>query len=644
MSGTGLYADGVAEHAEGSPADASAEREFPCAALLPQSITETLHRMARERRTTVRSILLQALELSGLLLSPCPSHGEFGLSNAEAFGEGAKDRLRTTAAHLDSVLASVPMGIVIVGLDRRIMVANARATQIFRRACGELVGATTHILYDNDEQSAAVEQRLYPILNAGGGVDEELQMRRGDGTLFWARVVGRRVSMTAPSLGIVWVVDDITERKATEQALAANFQFQRVLIDTIPVPLFVKDTQARYIDANAAFERWVGIDRHALSGKTVYDVAPPDLARTYHEADTSLLASPGTQVYETHAKSADGVERTVEFSKAVFFDASGAPAGIVGVMVDISERKRMEQALRERQELFEQIFVANLAVKLLIDPADGRIVDANPAAAEFYGYSLDTLRAMRISDINTLAPTEIQEEMERARTEKRKYFLFQHRLSSGELRDVEVYSSPIPVNQRLLLLSLIHDITERRKAEEALRRLATIDSLTGLSNRRTFLEVADAELTRGRRYRHPTAVLMVDIDYFKRINDAHGHAVGDETLRRVGGVFRDVLRQTDLVGRLGGEEFGIVLPATGVDAACNAAERLRSRIAEIEVFASTGVVRPTVSIGVTVVEDTDTSMEKALGQADAALYRAKELGRNRIERAAQAARPEFGQA
>ena len=381
----------------------------------------------------------------------------------------AEEALGASAARLTAILDSTPLGIAIVGPDRRFQIVNPKMTHIVQRGVEELVASSTRALYADEATFEDVGRRLYTVMNRGGLVCEEVRMCRGDGTPFWARIVGQRVSMDDPALGIVWVVDDVSERKAMEQALKASLEFQRVLIDTVPIPIFVKDSACRYIDANAAFERWIGIDRKELHGKSVRDITPPERAQTYEEADRALLACPHTQVYEAQARGADGVDLDVEFSKAVFLGPSGAPAGIVGAMINITERKRAEQALRERQELFERIFVANSAVKLLIDPVEGWIVDANPAAAAFYGYPLETLRTLRITDLNILSPEDVAKEMERAAREKRTHFLFPHRLASGEIRDVEVYSSRIAVNGRTLLLSLIHDITDRRQAETALR-------------------------------------------------------------------------------------------------------------------------------------------------------------------------------
>jgi PAS domain S-box-containing protein len=135
---------------------------------------------------------------------------------------------------------------------------------------------------------------------------------------------------------------------------------------------------------------------------------------------------------------------------------------------ELSQRRLIEAALRASEERHRQMFTNNQAVKLLIDPTSGAIVDANPAAVKFYGYSLAQLQKMSISDINNLSPTEVKIEMNRAARSEQSYFLFKHRLASGELRDVEVYSGPVEVGAQTLLFSIVHDITERALAEAAL--------------------------------------------------------------------------------------------------------------------------------------------------------------------------------
>lgn len=170
---------------------------------------------------------------------------------------------------------------------------------------------------------------------------------------------------------------------------------------------------------------------------------------------------------------------------------------------------------------------------------------------------------------------------------------------------------------------------------EDILRLASTDVLTGVANRRSFFERGGELLANARRRHSPLALLATDIDYFKKINDAYGHAAGDEALRRFAAVCRDLLRPLDLLGRLGGEEFAVLLPDTTLAGALRVAERLREAVAAARVSQEGGTsFSMTVSIGVGEIPPDDASLEPTLAAADRALYRAKQSGRNRVERAA----------
>ncbi|WP_158284616.1 PAS domain S-box protein [Azospirillum sp. TSO35-2] len=380
-----------------------------------------------------------------------------------------EEELAESRLQLDAILDNAPVGVVMVDGDRVIRRANKAFAATFQHRLEDIVGSKSRVIYGDDRVFEELGRRAYPLMSAGGQFDEEVMMRRADGTDIRCRLLGRSLKADDPSRGYVWAVEDITIRWRAEQALNDRAGFQRVLLDTVPVPIFVQDVLGHYVDANGAFERWMGIDRQALFGRTVFDLAPAELAEVDEAVDRALLTDQQPQSYETQLRCADGTLRDVLFSKAVYCRTGGKPAGIVGAVMDISERKHAEQALRERQQLFEQIFVSSCAVKLLVDPESGMIVDANPAAAEFYGYPLDQLRSMRIHEINILPPEQVSAEIRDARAAGRQHFRFRHRLASGEIRDVEVYSSNAVVHGRTLLMSLIHDITERCIAEEALR-------------------------------------------------------------------------------------------------------------------------------------------------------------------------------
>lgn len=168
---------------------------------------------------------------------------------------------------------------------------------------------------------------------------------------------------------------------------------------------------------------------------------------------------------------APGVPFAVAYSYLVFVVVMSALLIVATIIRNTYQRARREAetALRQSEAQYRQVFETNQAVKLIINPADSCIVAANQAACRFYGYPLDVLTSLRISDINTLPPVKIQQEMERAKHEERLYFNFRHRLASGEVRDVEVFSGPVVTSDGPLLYSIIHDITQRKQAEAALR-------------------------------------------------------------------------------------------------------------------------------------------------------------------------------
>lgn len=171
---------------------------------------------------------------------------------------------------------------------------------------------------------------------------------------------------------------------------------------------------------------------------------------------------------------------------------------------------------------------------------------------------------------------------------------------------------------------------ELAEANDRLLVLATTDSLTGLANRRHFLEKLQEEISRSQRYGRPFSVAMVDADHFKSVNDTYGHDIGDKVLQRLSNLMTGAARDVDCVGRLGGEEFAILLPETAVEGAKVFCERLLAHIREAEVDTGGEPLRFTVSIGLTEVCQGETKTDVILNRADEALYEAKEGGRDRV--------------
>lgn len=178
---------------------------------------------------------------------------------------------------------------------------------------------------------------------------------------------------------------------------------------------------------------------------------------------------------------------------------------------------------------------------------------------------------------------------------------------------------------------IIEDITKRKIMEKELEKLATTDPLTGAKNRRSFLHLFEKEIKRSKRYNYSLALLMMDIDHFKQVNDNFGHDIGDKILKLLVAKSHSVLRDSDLFGRWGGEEFIILLPETDLPHASAATERLRGELAKSELVTNDGVnINFTVSIGFTIIENQNIAIDDIIKKADKALYMAKEQGRNRV--------------
>jgi diguanylate cyclase (GGDEF)-like protein len=206
-----------------------------------------------------------------------------------------------------------------------------------------------------------------------------------------------------------------------------------------------------------------------------------------------------------------------------------------------------------------------------------------------------------------------------------------------------VHSDPPLAGRERELAAAVLDVVRRsdaryRDLEERFRALSELsarDALTGLYNRRYMIEKIESEMNRSLRHGSPVAVLMMDIDHFKRVNDTWGHAVGDQVLKSVGQVLRDSCRVYDIPGRYGGEEFCVVLPETSLGHSPAVAERIRTRVAAAMVPVGATAVNVTASIGIAAIDDETAdailTASALIDRADQALYAAKNRGRNRVE-------------
>jgi diguanylate cyclase (GGDEF)-like protein/PAS domain S-box-containing protein len=277
---------------------------------------------------------------------------------------------------------------------------------------------------------------------------------------------------------------------------------------------------------------------------------------------------------------------------------------------------------------YQLMFTENKAVMLLIDPNDGAIIDASKGACQYYGYSLSELTSMSIFDINTMTKAEIIAEMQRAKEEVKNHFNLRHQLASGEVRDVEVFSSPIPVEGQKFLYSVIHDVTERVQVEKQLKQMAYFDSLTALPNRLLFFDRLEHGLAQAKRHSKQLALMFLDLDRFKQINDELGHDMGDIVLKETAQRLKESVRESDTVARIGGDEFAMILPdIRGPEDAIGVAEKLLQGMLEpFHLDGQKHIVGG--SIGISLYPNDGIDSKVLLKNADLAMYQVKKQGRN----------------
>jgi len=270
---------------------------------------------------------------------------------------------------------------------------------------------------------------------------------------------------------------------------------------------------------------------------------------------------------------------------------------------------------------------------MILDARDGTVLESNPVAAQLLGRPAQEIigesvyqwlaRPEDASRILT-TPEEIGPEGKLIDTILRN--------GDGQTFPAEIAVSQAQWSDSSFLLLRLRDITERKAAEHELKQLARLDGLTGLLNRRAWTAAASRQLELARRYHRPVCLVMLDADHFKQINDQYGHPAGDAVLKALATALAGQLRQTDLLGRLGGEEFGILLPETDAAGLQLVGQRLLQAVRDSRVRHEGRTLQFTISIGATLrLEHGPDDLETLIKEADDALYQAKHGGRDRFE-------------
>ena len=264
---------------------------------------------------------------------------------------------------------------------------------------------------------------------------------------------------------------EVLARTEAENAQRQQYRFLQLLLDATSVPIFWKNAQGVYLGCNTAFGAFIGRSKEQIIGKTVYDIAPKELADIYHRKDEELFIKPGVQVYETSVMPADGVRRDVIFNKATYFNEDGTIGGLVGTILDISERKRTEEALKESEEYNRNLFEQS-PIGLALCRMDGRLVDINTAFANIIGRTVEETMQLSYWDITPekYAPQEQMQLESLDKTGQYGPYEKEYIHKDGHLVPVRLSGRIIERQGAPFIWSSVEDITERRQVQQALEK------------------------------------------------------------------------------------------------------------------------------------------------------------------------------
>jgi diguanylate cyclase (GGDEF)-like protein/PAS domain S-box-containing protein len=421
------------------------------------------------------------------------------------------------------------------------------------------------------------------------------------------------------------------ERRRLEEGLQPDFRdltdnaVQGVLIHSNFKPLY----------ANAACARLFGYDKpkDILELPLTRSLMPAESwAQAEEDYNALLHDKQRPAISRARGLRRDGAEIWLSVTERVI-DWHGVPAVHLNLF-DISKQVAVEQLMLDNEQLLRAMLEI-LPVPIYISRRrDGRMLFVNRKTCLLLQQSAGPLLRSKSTDffVNQQDHDNLRallDTLPDIREVEVKMHTAQGREFTAEMAAIVVDYGGEPAS----LVSL-NDISQRKQMEAELFLQASIDSLTGISNRRYFLIQAEQELRRARRFSRDLSVMMIDLDHFKPINDRLGHAAGDDVLRGVVKAALESLRASDVMGRLGGEEFGVILPETSLAAAVDVANRLCQHIAERSIITVKDVLTCTASIGVAQLKAEDGSIDDLFQRADNAMYCAKQNGRNRVEIAA----------
>lgn len=426
---------------------------------------------------------------------------------------------------------------------------------------------------------------------------------------------------------------EISEQKRAREDI---MKFSRA-VEQSPAAVVITDPDGNIEYVNPKYSQITGYSMEEVIGKKPGILKSGKHSITFYEKLWQTLSQGKEWKGEFCNVKKDGQEYWDSASISPIMDAKGEIIHFVGVQEDITEKKVVEQAIKENESKLRAITESVYDAIAVIDSKE-QIVFWNPAAERIFGYTAEEVLGHSLHDL-IVPPNDI----ERIKKKVAEFSLtgqgrgigtikeFTARRKDGSTFPAERSLAAFRMNGEWWAAGTVRDITDRKKAEAKLKELATIDSLTKVYNRRYFMELSKKIFENSKREGLYLSLIMLDADHFKSINDTYGHAIGDKALVTLTEIGRKVIRNSDVFGRVGGEEFVVLLPETDLEDAVRIAERLREAIEKEVIQTPKGIIDLTVSIGASMMDASTPNVDVLLNNADKALYEAKKNGRNTVK-------------
>ena len=454
----------------------------------------------------------------------------------------------------------------------------------------------------------------------------QLRVQRSDGRLGWVECAAKWQAAPADSARCLCVLQDVTTATTAHTSSQARASLFRLLADNVPVLIAYYEFDGfRCRFANKQYAQTFGLDENSILGRPVAEIIGAEAAEHIRPHIDWVLQTRQTAVYERQLKGHDGAPRWIEVSLVPHFSEDGSVTGAFVLISDITKHRLAERAVRESEERLAKFMLAS--AEGIVFHKDGVITDANPPICQLTGFALDEILGRQTLEF--IAPDQVAKVTAVMVSGQETAYESVLIDKLGQRIPVEFIVRTMLYHGEPMRMTIVRDLRDRHAAQASIYHLAHHDSLTGLPNRMSFIERLEGSMLGAQAADSRLALLFIDLDHFKRVNDSLGHLVGDTLLRTVAQRITSCLRATDIVARFGGDEFIVLLPGMSAAQRGDVEEVAQKLLAAISaaVDAEGRPISVTPSIGIALFPGDGATPDELVKNADSAMYLAKARGR-----------------